>query len=96
MSWRASHDLGLKGWDRDLLLAVVDLLSRRGRVLTSTEGELSAELTHLHYTGETSAFHHILGHCQLYVGESATMASEAVVMGVPAIYATPSYCGYVS
>jgi predicted glycosyltransferase len=38
--------------------------------------------------------HHLMGHVSLLVGESATMASECAVMGVPAIYAANTGRGY--
>jgi hypothetical protein len=38
--------------------------------------------------------HHLLAHCDCYIGESATMASEAVILGVPAVYAADDNRGY--
>ena len=96
VSWQASHDTGLKGWVRETLLEVVDFLSQHGKVIISSEAELPESLLSLAYTGPLSEVHHLLAFCRLYVGESATMASEAAVMGVPAIYAAPGFRGYVS
>ena len=31
--------------------------------------------------------HHLLSYCNCYIGESATMSGEAVLLGVPAVYA---------
>lgn len=96
VSWRASHDVGIKGWSVETLMAVVDFLSQRGKVLISAEGPLPAKLETLRYHGAPDQLHHVLAFSRLYVGESATMASEASMLGVPAIYAAPSYRGYVS
>jgi len=95
VSWNASHDIGLKGWSIDTLKRVVGILRQHGRVLISAEEKLPEELEELAYAGSPDALHHVMGHCRLVVGESATMASEAVVMGVPAVYAAPSFRGYI-
>lgn len=89
VSWRAGHDIGKRGWSEALLAEVVDLLSARGRVHISSETPLPRRFAHALYTGSPLEVHHLLAHCRLYVGESATMASEAVTVGTPAIY-----CGH--
>jgi predicted glycosyltransferase len=38
--------------------------------------------------------HHLMAHCAGFFGESATMASECAVLGVPAVYAANSPRGY--
>jgi hypothetical protein len=96
VSWKASHDIGLTGWSQKTLRRVVKALTSKGRVLISSESNLPSDLSRFRYTGLQSAIHHVMGHCRLVIGESATMASEAVVMGVPAIYAAPSYRGYIA
>lgn len=96
VSWKANHDLGLSGWTRNILDAVVKRLKPLGRVLISSEQPLPDELRELEYDGCRASIHHLIGHCRLTIGESATMASESVVMGVPAVYAAPSYRGYIS
>ena len=96
VSWQASHDTGLKGWTRETLLEVGEFLGQHGKVIISSEAELPEALSSLAYTGPLNEVHHLLAFCRLYVGESATMASEAAVMGVPAIYAAPGFRGYVS
>lgn len=96
VAWGATHDFGLKGWSAETLRGVVKALTKRGRVLISSETPLPNEFAEFSYSGAPSAIHHVMGHCRLVLGESATMASEAVAMGVPAIYAAPSPRGYVS
>lgn len=96
VSWQASHDTGLKGWARETLLETVELLGQHGKVIISSEARLPEELSHLSYSGPLKEVHHLLAFCRLYVGESATMASEAAIMGVPAIYAAPGFRGYIS
>lgn len=95
VSWRANHDLGKSGWTEDLLRKVIIRLSAMGRVHVSSEDPLPADLSSYAYAGPKNAVHHVLAHCRLLVGESATMASEAAVLGVPAIYSGRDFPGYV-
>ena len=96
VSWQASHDTGLKGWSRETLLEIVKFLRQHGKVIISSEAGLPNELSPMAYTGPLNEVHHLLAFCRLYAGESATMASEAVAMGVPAVYAAPGFRGYIS
>jgi uncharacterized protein len=90
VGWQASHDLGLKGWSGSFLKQLVAHLGESGRVVISSEGPLPTELEALRFRSAASALHHLMAHCDLYVGESATMASESAVLGVPALYIAPS------
>jgi predicted glycosyltransferase len=94
VAWRANHDLGKAGWPVDLLRAVVARLSEAGAVHLSSETPLPDDLRQHAYRGPKNAVHHLLAHCRMLVGESATMASEAAVLGVPAIYAGRDFPGY--
>ena len=94
VSWRASHDIGENGWSRTLLRNTVSLLSGLGRVLISAEGDLPDEYGEFRYRGNAREIHHVMGFCRLVVGESATMASESAMLGVPAIYAAATGRGY--
>jgi predicted glycosyltransferase len=94
LSWQANHDIGEQGWSPALLQAVVERLSPHGRVLISAEGQLPDTFQKLRYRGSATALHHVMAFCRLYVGESATMASECAVLGVPAIYAAHTGRGY--
>ena len=94
VSWQASHDLKEKGWSLELLTETVRTLSRAGKVMISAEGDLPAELQPFAYSGPPEKIHHLLAHLTLFIGESATMASECAVLGVPAIYAANTGRGY--
>lgn len=96
VSWRANHDLGKSGWSLDVLRAVVSRLSKVGQVHLSSEDALPDDLQPHAYAGDKTAIHHLMAHCRLYIGESTTMASEAAILGVPAIYAGGDLRGYVS
>lgn len=94
VSWQANHDLGERGWSTLLLNRLVEWLTTLGKVHISSETPLPAELADFTYHGKVSMVHHLMAHCRLYVGESATMASECAVLGVPAIYAAHTGRGY--
>ncbi|MHB8811517.1 MAG: hypothetical protein ACYC9M_16140, partial [Desulfobulbaceae bacterium] len=78
----------------ELLSETVNYLSRAGKVMISAEGELPPELQPFAYSGQPEKIHHLLGHLTLFIGESATMASECAVLGVPAIYVANTGRGY--
>jgi predicted glycosyltransferase len=94
VSWSANHDIGETGWSLDILREVAEYLEAKGKVIISSESELPQSLAHFSYTGNPSDLHHVLAFSALFVGESATMASESVVLGVPAIYAAHTGRGY--
>lgn len=85
VEWRAAHDSGRSGFSSDRLRAIVNDLSARGTVHISAEGEMPSEFRPLRYRGTPAQFHHLLSHCRLYCGESITIASESVMLGVPAL-----------
>ena len=94
VSWQASHDVIEKGWNLDLLKGIVNLLADHGNVMISAEGALPDELQKYSYQGAPEKIHHLMGHLTMFIGESATMASECAVLGVPAIYAAYTGRGY--
>jgi predicted glycosyltransferase len=94
VSWGAVHDRRERGLTVEQKLRLVESLGRFGRVLISSEGPLPADLQPLKLVGPVERIHHLVAHAQLVVGESATMASEAAVLGVPAIFIATSGRGY--
>jgi len=85
VAWRANHDHGRSGIPIEQLRAIVGRLGERGKVHISAEGALPPDLDEHRYRGTALQFHHLLAHCRLYCGESITIASEAVMLGVPAL-----------
>ena len=57
---------------------------------------MPAALEPLRYRGDVLDLHHLMACCDAYVGESATMAAEAALLGVPAVYGIGDYRGYVN
>ena len=95
VSWCANHDISESGWSDNFLEKIVDNLLPKGNVIISSERPLPTTFQKYIYTGDVNQLHHVLAHCDLFIGESATLASESVVLGVPAIYIANTSRGYI-
>ncbi len=93
VNWQASHDVGDYGI-RDLH-KIVDVLSKYGRVILSSEPELPADLQQLRMKGPHRNMLHLQAFARLLFGESATMASECAMLGTPSIFVSTSRRGYI-
>lgn len=85
VSWPANHDIGKSGWTAETLRRAIHQLGAKGNVHLSSEAPLTDDVDAVRYRGPISSVHHLMEHCRLLVGESATMASAAAILGVPAI-----------
>lgn len=94
VSWQAVHDRNERGLTPAQKTELVKVLERYGRVLVSSEGELPPELSAHAVKGPVEQIHHLLAFAQLVVGESATMSSEAAVLGVHAVFIAKTGRGY--
>src|SRR5262249_48157318 len=96
VAWGATHDIGERGLSLDEKRDLLRTLSARGRVLLSVEGgHIDPEFGSMVTTFPPEKVHHLLAFAQLYVGEGATMASEAAVLGTPAVYINTLTMGYI-
>jgi hypothetical protein len=93
ISWDASHDVGHSGFVD--LPAAVEELERYGPVLISAESELPRALEDRRIRLPPHMMHSLLHHAALYIGEGATMATEASLLGTPSILLSTlaSHCG---
>lgn len=87
VSWQANHDVGENGWSEALLEKLINKLTSLGTILISSEAPLNPAMESYRYQGDINQVHHVMAFSSLFIGESATMASECAVLGVPAIYA---------
>jgi len=94
VAWKANHDVGERGLSHDAVRAIVRRLGLHGEVLISAESSLPDDLELLRYKGDPAMIHHVMANCSGFFGESATMASECAVLGVPAVYAANTGRGY--
>jgi len=86
VSWNASHDIGHKGISFENKLKAIKAFSNYAKVFISSESELPKELKPYQYPLNPITMHHAMAYASLIFGESATMASEAAMLGVPSIY----------
>jgi predicted glycosyltransferase len=94
VSWQAVHDRRERGLTAHQKQRLVESLQRHGRVLLSSESPLPPELSNLQLRGSVADVHHLMAFAQMVVGESATMSSEAAVLGVPAVFIATTGRGY--
>jgi len=93
VSWEASHDVGDKGFADPV--AFVHQLSQRMRVVISAERGVPPQLAEYQLRVPPEDLHHVLAAASLYVGEGATTAVEAALLGTPAVFVHTARLGYV-
>ena len=86
VSWEASHDVGHNGITIANKLKAVREFGRYAHVFISSEKELPEELKRYNINISPARIHDVIAFASLVYGESATMASEAAVLGTPAIF----------
>ncbi len=94
VSLNASHDIGGQGISMSNKTKLVKQLSEHGKVFISAENSIPYELSEYAFPLPANRMHHALYFAHLLIGESATMASEAAVLGTPAIYVNNDGRGY--
>lgn len=87
VAWNASHDVGKRGLGDPEKLKLIRRLEAAGvRVWVSSEKPLPESLEPYRLKTPYPMVHHVLKFAQLVYSEGATMASEAAVLGVHALY----------
>lgn len=86
VSWEASHDKGQVGLNSATVEQLIELLSVYGKVFISSESELPDQYKHLELNIPFDKMHDVLAFAELIISEGATIASEAGILGTPAIY----------
>lgn len=86
VSWNASHDFGHQGMSLEQKKKLVSLLKKYGKVFITSERKLPEELEPYRIRISPDKIHHAIAFAALLYGESATMASEAAVLGTPSIF----------
>ncbi len=97
-SWDSSHDLderNLRSLSGTRLVHEVRELQRLGRVLLTSERQLPPELDELRIRIPVTRMHDLIHYSSLYIGEGATMAAEAGVLGTPWIFISGEGRGYL-
>jgi hypothetical protein len=92
VAWKASHDINDKGFDN--VEEVAKQLEKYGTIIISSENANSPYVKEHTIPIAQEKIHHLLAFADLYIGESATMASESAILGTPAIFVSTSRRGY--
>lgn len=95
----STHDMNATGFDFETekeLLQFVTQLEYYGQVIIFSEIHKWKTVKDHSLVIAPQDFHNILNFSILYVGEGATMASEAAILGVPSIYVSNTRRGYLN
>lgn len=94
----AHHDIEAQGFNfktEKEIIEYVKALQQYGSVFITSEIKLSEELDRYKLKIPPEKFHSFLSFSSLYIGEGASMASEAAVLGIPSIYVSNTRRGYL-
>ena len=96
VSWGASHDVGIERMSPNGKLELANSLIPHGKLLISSEGDLPNSLKPYRINVSPTNIHDLISFSSMYIGEGATMASEAAILGTPSVYTSPLELGYLS
>jgi predicted glycosyltransferase len=96
VGWEAGHDIGEKGLPAKQKTELVDILKELGSVHISSEAPLPKEIASFAHKLHPSEIHNFMMKCKMVIGESATMASEAACLGIPAVFISNTGRGYTT
>lgn len=96
VGWGAGHDIGEKSLSIESKTELVRILGRFGSVHISSEAPLPDALSRFAFKMHPSEIHRFMATCKMIIGESATMASEAACLGIPAIFISNTGRGYTT
>lgn len=85
VGWFANHDVKNSGFTLEEKKQLVNAVSPYMHVYLSSEKELPEELKRYQLPTPASMIHSVLSEADLYLGDSQTMATEAALLGTPAI-----------
>jgi uncharacterized protein len=85
VSLKAHHDTNAAGLPVEAVEKLVSMLSEKGRLLITAEGELAPQFKQYQFPLAPEKFHDVLAYSSLYIGDSQTVSIEAAMLGVPSI-----------
>lgn len=83
-AFKAHHDISHSGISLIQKRELVELVSKFGKVIITTEGKLDEEFEQYQIRISPERIHHALYYADLYIGDSQTMTTEAAILGTPA------------
>ena len=94
VSWQAWHDRGHSGVSMHMKEKIIKELSHFGTVYISSENPLPEKWQKHKVPAPPEHIHSFMAGASMLFGESASMAAEAAVLGIPAIYIDNTCRGY--
>jgi predicted glycosyltransferase len=85
IAWGAHHDAGESGLSHETKHKLVSELSEHGTVYITSEDKLPSKFEEYRLPVPPHLMHDLLSGANMYIGDSQTMATEAAVLGTPAI-----------
>ncbi|HPJ67545.1 MAG TPA: DUF354 domain-containing protein [Desulfobacteraceae bacterium] len=85
VAWKAGHDIRQHGFPLEIKRKIVKTLSRYGRVFITSESPLPDEFEFYRINIPPHRMHDILYYARLFMGDGATMATEAGILGTPSV-----------
>jgi len=96
VAWNATHDTGQCGIKESDLAKIAEILEEKGyKIFISSEAKLPLGYQGYQIKIPPHHMHNVLYFADLYIGEGATMAMEAALLGTPSIYVNSlrvNYC----
>jgi uncharacterized protein len=86
VSWNATHDMGQRGFSERQKVELIKFLSSKMNIVVSSESRLPERYEIYKYKMKPEKMHDILAASKIFIGEGATMASEAGILGIPSVY----------
>jgi predicted glycosyltransferase len=94
VAWSALHDEGDSGFDS--IIEIVNEIEEQGvRVLITAEDDLPKSLKKYQISIDPHRIHNLQYYADLFLGESATMATESAVLGTPSFFVSTATLGYL-
>lgn len=93
------HDINASGFsfkNEKELNNYINELEKYGRVIISSEKDNWDLIKKYQLKFQSKDLHHILYFAKMYIGEGASMASEAAILGTPSIYVSNTRRGYLN
>ena len=91
----ATHDVFKKQWHRQSKLQWIMQLAQNYPLIISSEIKLPAGLEPYRFAFPPHLLHQIIARAKLVVGESATVATESAMLGMPSVYIDYNSRGYI-
>lgn len=95
VAFKGHHDVGEAGLSMEQKRRLVEMMSKYGRVIITSERELDPEFEKYRLPVPPEDIHSLMHYSAMFVGDSQTMTSEAAILGVPSLKCN-SFAGRLS